>query len=65
MKRKQYINIEVVWRWCPVCMSNQYHERVNEELVCSNPNHQYYLKYRTDNWVKKLKEWKELRQAFR
>ena len=45
-------------------MSNQYHERFDEELVCSNPNHQYYLKSRTDNWVKKLREWKELRQAF-
>jgi hypothetical protein len=49
-----------LWRWCPVCMSNQFFEWRAGELRCTNPRHLVYLQTRTDEWVRQLPEWKAI-----
>lgn len=42
--------------WCPVCMIHTYHQRVEREWHCINPDHQALLLYRTDPWIENYRK---------
>lgn len=42
--------------WCPVCMVHTYHKKVGREWVCTDWNHEDFLRFRTDPWIKEYRE---------
>jgi hypothetical protein len=63
MAAKNSSRKEEVWRWCPVCMSNQVFEWQGGKLKCTNAWHHHLLRKRKDLWVRDLPEWQALHQG--
>ena len=37
--------------WCPVCMVHTYHKKEKGKWICTDWNHEDFLRYRTDPWI--------------
>ncbi len=42
--------------WCPVCMVHTYHKKVGGKWVCTDWNHEDFLRLRTDPWIKEYRK---------
>jgi hypothetical protein len=42
--------------WCPVCMVHTYHKQVRGKWQCTDWNHEDFLRFRTDPWIKEYRE---------
>lgn len=42
--------------WCPVCMVHTYHKKEGGHWVCTDWNHDSFLRYRTDPWIEEYRK---------
>lgn len=52
MKEKE----ERKFSWCPVCMVHTYHKKVGGQWVCTDWNHDDFLRFRTDPWIQEYRQ---------
>ena len=52
MKKK----LKTKFSWCPVCMVHTYHKRKGRKWICTDWNHEDFLRLRTDPWIKEYRE---------
>jgi len=48
--------------WCPVCMVHTYHQKEKGKWICTEKNHEDFLRYRTDPWIKEYRKSKSIFQ---
>jgi len=42
--------------WCPVCMVHTYHKKVRGKWICTDWNHEDFLRLRTDPWIEEYRK---------
>jgi len=47
---------ELKFSWCPVCMVHTYHKKVRGKWLCTDWNHEDFLRLRTDPWIEEYRK---------
>jgi hypothetical protein len=49
--------------WCPVCMVHTYHKKKKGNWICTDWNHEDFLRFRTDPWIEEYRKSQKANQV--